>query len=101
MKNAGIINKILIHADDFEKTALRVNESSIERKKNTEESIALLDMIINNGNVLYKEMRFISRESILLRNKYNAALNVCKVLMMNIEKQNSLIKVLKIGRAHV
>jgi hypothetical protein len=85
------LKKIQGNAADFENTAHLVNESSRQRKKYTGEAISCLDMVIDTGNTLLKEMKQISGQAVLLSNRHMEALNALIILKRNIHKQNSII----------
>ncbi len=90
--DATLITRLESIAGDFGQIASKVNESSKLRKAHTENAIKLLESVENTGNILLKEIKFISKESILMRNRHNAVLNICKILLMNIRKQSEILK---------
>jgi hypothetical protein len=78
-------------SDDFAQTASKVNTSSLERRDHTKKAIISIEEAEHAGGLLLNELNAGSRESILMRNRHDAVLNICRILQINIEKQFKLL----------
>ncbi|MBN2433929.1 MAG: hypothetical protein JXK07_01535 [Spirochaetes bacterium] len=78
-------------SEDFALSAQKVNDSSLQRKLHTENAIVSLEDAERAGGMLLKELKIGSRESILLRSRHDAILNICRILKMNLDRQKILI----------
>ncbi|MDA3901518.1 MAG: hypothetical protein PF637_13500 [Spirochaetes bacterium] len=86
--NYEVLNTI---SEDFAASAQKVNDSSLQRKLHTENAIISLEDAERAGAMLLKELKVGSRESILLRSRHDAILNICRILTMNLDRQGVLI----------
>lgn len=78
-------------SEDFALSAQKVNDSSLQRKLHTENAIVSLEDAERAGGMLLNELKIGSRESILLRSRHDAILNICRILKMNLDRQKILI----------
>jgi hypothetical protein len=92
-----LIARIAELADDFEKTASMVNESSRQRKKYTEDSLGHLDSMISAEVLFLKELKAGTRQGVLLRGRHAAILNACRTLIVNLSRQDEIMAQLKKG----
>lgn len=83
--------KLKTISDQFASTALKVNDASVQRKEHTQKAIVYIEEAENAGGLLLKELRVGSKESILLRNRHDAVLNICRILQKNAEAQGRLL----------
>ena len=93
----ALIARIAKLADDFEKTASMVNESSRQRKKYTEDSLGHLESMINAEVLFIKELKAGTRQGALLRGRHSAILNTCRTLLVNLSRQEEIMTQLKKG----
>ncbi|MFW5808655.1 MAG: hypothetical protein ACOCWH_06350, partial [Spirochaetota bacterium] len=83
--------KLQAISDQFASTALKVNDASLQRREHTENAISFIEEAESAGGLLLKELRVGSKESILLRNRHDAILNICRILAINLEAQEGLL----------
>lgn len=83
--------KLKALSDQFAFIAGKVNDASTERRNHTENALSFLEEAETAGGLLLKELRVGSKESILLRNRHDAVLNICRILRKNTEAQNEIL----------
>ncbi len=90
-----IISNLHDVAEEFGLIAKKVNESSRLRKGHSEEAIKYINLSLEIGDVLTKDLTSVANSNSLLRNQDTIVFNTCKVLKANTEKQKKLIEELK------
>jgi len=85
-----VINNIYKTAEEFGNIAGKVNDSSIIRKKHSNNAIDLINKSNNISGKLRNRISSISKLNITQRAQDNLVLNSCLILNENIEKQKEL-----------
>ncbi len=87
-----IISTLNDVAEEFGLIARKVNESSKLRKSHSEEAIKFINLSLEIGDVLTKDLATVAKSNSELRNQDTIVYNTCKVLKANTEKQKTLIE---------
>ncbi len=93
--NKEIISSLNTIAEEFGMISQKVNESSKRRKEHSEEAIKLINLSLEIGDILTKDLNSVAKSNIDLRNQDTIVFNTGKVLTANTEKQKTLIEELK------
>jgi len=82
-------------ADEFGQIAKKVNESSELRKEHCVKSMDSINLSMDLGETILKDINNVSESNINQRNLDNFILNTCKVLQESIKNQKKVIEFLK------
>jgi len=93
--NKEIISNLNDIAEEFGQIAKKVNESSKLRKGHSEKAIKFINLSLEIGNVLTKDLNSVAKSNTELRNQDTIVHNTGKVLIANTAKQKTLIEELK------
>lgn len=86
-------------SDEFGSIARKVNESSKKRKTYANEVIKYINLSLNIGEELIKEIKSVQKEDNEIRDKNNIVLSKCQILELNTKNQLKLLAKLKSKKA--
>jgi len=95
-KSIEILHKT---AEDFGAIARKVNESSKMRKNHSEEAIKYINLSMELGSELAKDIDSVAQSNNDLRNQDTIVNNTCIVLKSNLKHQKQLVETLKEKKA--